>query len=226
MSTFIQDDSIQGTTTTITEVVLGGPLYAYNTNLSSLSSYSYLNINNLNNTSTTIFNNLNSLSSNSVLSINNLNNTSTTILNFLNSLSTNSILSINNLNATSTTIFNNLNSLSTNSTLSITNLNNKTNFTNLLVSGASTINSSLNITGAIVNTSATASEFKGIYFSHPLRQSHIPYLPDGNIYFRAPVIIDNELDYLSFGSRIGDNIIRLYGTGFGFGIRGATNIAL
>jgi hypothetical protein len=88
MSTFIQDDSIQGTTTTITEVVLGGPLYAYNTNLSSLSSYSYLNINNLNATSTTTFNNLNSLSTNSVLSINNLNNTSTTILNFLNSLST------------------------------------------------------------------------------------------------------------------------------------------
>ena len=48
----------------------------------------------------------------------------------------------------------NLNNLSANSTLSINNLNNtstsllnKTNFTNLLVSGASTINSSLNVSG-------------------------------------------------------------------------------
>ena len=64
-----------------------------------------------------------------------------------NSLSTNSRLLINNLNNTSTTIFNNLNSLSSGSTLSITNLNNKTNFTNLLVSNASTINSSLNVLG-------------------------------------------------------------------------------
>ena len=50
----------------------------------------------------------------------------------LNSLSTNSILSINNLNTTSTTIFN------------------KTNFTNLLVSGASTCLSSLNVVGNII----------------------------------------------------------------------------
>jgi len=121
-------------------------------NLNSLSTNSMLSINNLNNTSTTIFNNLNSLSTNSTLSINNLNNTSTTIFNNLNSLSTNSILSINNLNNTSTTIFNNLNSLSTNSTLSINNLNNKTNFTNLLVSNASTLLSSLNITGNIIGS--------------------------------------------------------------------------
>jgi len=93
-----------------------------------------LNINNLNITSTTIFNNLNSLSTNSILSINNLNNTSTTILNNLNSLSTNSILSINNLNNTSTSLFN------------------KTNFTNLLVSNASTLLSSLNITGNIIGS--------------------------------------------------------------------------
>ena len=109
---FSSDTSIQGTITLITSTPLGINLYAYNTNLSSLSSYSYLNINNLNNTATTIFYNLNNLSSNSVLSINsnntsinNLNTTSTTIFNNLNSLSTNSILSINNLNATSTTIF-------------------------------------------------------------------------------------------------------------------------
>ena len=49
--------------------------------------------------------NLNSLSTNSILSINNLNTTSTTVFNNLNSLSSNSILSINNLNATSTTLF-------------------------------------------------------------------------------------------------------------------------
>jgi hypothetical protein len=40
-----------------------------------------------------------------------------------------------------------LNSLSTNSTLSINNLNNKTNFSNLLVSNASTFRSSLNVSG-------------------------------------------------------------------------------
>ena len=64
MATFIQDDSIQGTTSSIIEIFSGIPLYAYNTNLSSLSSYSYLYLNNLNTTSTTIFNNLNSLSTN------------------------------------------------------------------------------------------------------------------------------------------------------------------
>ena len=52
----------------------------------------------------------------------------------LNSLSTNSTLSINNLNFTSTSLFN------------------KTNFTNLLVSGASTVLSSLNITGNIIGS--------------------------------------------------------------------------
>ena len=52
----------------------------------------------------------------------------------MNSLSTNSTLSINNLNATSTSIFN------------------KTNFTNLLVSNASTINSSLNVVGNIIGS--------------------------------------------------------------------------
>jgi hypothetical protein len=78
------------------------------------------------------------------------------------------------------------------------------------------------MTGALLNTSTTASEFKGIYFNHPTRITHIPYLPDNNIYFRAPLIIDHQDDYLSFGSRLGDNIIRLYGTNFGFGINGAT----
>jgi hypothetical protein len=78
------------------------------------------------------------------------------------------------------------------------------------------------MTGAIVNTSTTASDFKGIYIMHAARQSHMPYIPDGNFYFRAPVIIDNPNDYLSFGSRIGDNFLRLYGADFGFGINGGT----
>jgi len=78
------------------------------------------------------------------------------------------------------------------------------------------------MTGALINTSTTASDFKGIYIMHAARQTHIPYIPNGNIYFRAPVIIDNENDYLSFGSRIGDNIIRLYGSDFGFGINSGT----
>jgi len=56
---FNSDNSVQGTITTITATPLGINLYAYNTNLSSLSSYSTLAINNLNTTSTTIFNNLN-----------------------------------------------------------------------------------------------------------------------------------------------------------------------
>ena len=79
-------------------------VYATNSNLNSLSTNSILNINNLQSTSTTIFNNLNSFSTNSRLLISNLNATSTTIFNNLNSLSTNSSLSINNLNNTSTTI--------------------------------------------------------------------------------------------------------------------------
>jgi hypothetical protein len=121
-------------------------------NLNSLSTNSIFNINNLNATSTTIFNNLNSLSTNSTLSINNLNATSTTIFNNLNSLSTNSIININNLNATSTTIFNNLNSLSTNSILNINNLNatSTTIFNNL---NSLSTNSTLNIS----NLNATST---------------------------------------------------------------------
>ena len=55
---FSSDNSVQGTITSITSTPLGINLYAYNTNLSSLSTNSILNINNLNATSTTIFNNL------------------------------------------------------------------------------------------------------------------------------------------------------------------------
>ena len=95
MVIFIQDDSIQGTTSSIIEVFSGIPLYAYNTNLSSLSSYSYLNISNIQTTSGTIFNNLNSLSTYSNLNISNIQTTSGTIFNNLNSFSSSSILSIN-----------------------------------------------------------------------------------------------------------------------------------
>ena len=64
---FSSDNSVQGTITSITSTPLGINLYAYNTNLSSLSSYSYLNISNIQTTSGTIFNNLNSLSTNSII---------------------------------------------------------------------------------------------------------------------------------------------------------------
>ena len=58
MATFVQDDSIQGTTTIITEIAATAPVYAYTSDLNSLSTNSILGINNINATSTTIFNNL------------------------------------------------------------------------------------------------------------------------------------------------------------------------
>jgi hypothetical protein len=78
MATFVQDDSTQLTTTTISSNISTESVFALTTNVNSLSTNSILSINNLNNTSTTIFNNLNTLSTNSILSINNLYNTSTT----------------------------------------------------------------------------------------------------------------------------------------------------
>ena len=77
------DNSVQGTITSITSTPLGINLYAYNTNLSSLSTYSTLSINNLQATSTTTFNNLNSISTYSRLNITNLQATSTTTFNNL-----------------------------------------------------------------------------------------------------------------------------------------------
>jgi hypothetical protein len=59
---FNSDDSVQGTITSITSTPLGINIYAYNTDLSNLSTYSKLKIDNLKITSTTILNNLNSLS--------------------------------------------------------------------------------------------------------------------------------------------------------------------
>ena len=112
--------------------------------ISSFSAQAQLLINDLNVTSTTIFNNLNSFSTAAQLSINNLNVTSTSIFNNLNSFSTSAQLSINNLNATSTTIFN------------------KTLFSELYVVGGSTFQgattclSTLNISGAsLLNDNVT-----------------------------------------------------------------------
>ena len=83
---FTTDNSLQGITTSITSTPLStNYIYAYNTNLSSLSTGSILSINKLNATSTTLFTNLNNISTNSMLNINNLNATSTTIFTNLNS---------------------------------------------------------------------------------------------------------------------------------------------
>jgi hypothetical protein len=130
-------------------------------NLNSLSTYSNLNISNLQSTSTTIFNNLNSLSTYSNLNISNLQSTSTSIFNNLNSLSTYSYLNISNLQLTSTTIFNNLNSLSTYSNLNISNLQStSTTILNNLnsLSSCSILNvNSLNVIGtSVFNNDVTA----------------------------------------------------------------------
>ena len=76
------------------------------------------------------------------------------------------------------------------------------------------------MTGALINTSTITSEFKAIQIYHsPSKITNIPYLGDNKIYLRAPVIID--YDNLSFGSRIADNLIYLYGTNYGLGINGS-----
>ena len=74
--------------------------------MSNLTINGTLNCSSINASSTTLLTtNLNSLSTSSILSINNLNNTSTTIFTNLNSLSTNSTLSINIFNEKTTTFF-------------------------------------------------------------------------------------------------------------------------
>ena len=78
------------------------------------------------------------------------------------------------------------------------------------------------MTGALINTSSTTSEFKAIQIGHPTRTTHIPYLPNNQIYFRAPVIIDNDADFLSMGARTGNFLIKLFGEDYGFGINGYT----
>jgi hypothetical protein len=76
---FKEDYSSQGTITSFTILPLSNNLYAYNTDLSNLSTYTKLNIDNLKATSTSILNNLNSYSFYALESINSLNSTSTTI---------------------------------------------------------------------------------------------------------------------------------------------------
>ena len=113
--------------------------------MNSLSTYSSLNISNLQSTSTTIFNNLNALSTYSYLNISNVQTTSTTIFNNLNNLSTNTTLNLNNL-STNTTL--NLNNLSTNTTL---NLNNLSTNTTLNLNNLST-NTTLNLNNLSTNS--------------------------------------------------------------------------
>ena len=150
MVIFVQDNSTQLSLSSISSSVSSSSIFALNTNLNSLSTSSILSINNLNNTSTTIFNNLNSLSTNSTLSINNLNTTSTTLLGLINGHTT----QLSNINTTSTTIFNNLNNLSSQSYF----LTNYTNLSNLNVSGitklngVTTINSTLTVSTLNINS--------------------------------------------------------------------------
>ena len=97
-------------------------------NTSGLSVFTMnTNINNLNATSTTIFNNLNSISTFSKLNIDNLNATSTTLLTYINNLTNPSTLTTNNLNVSGTTKLNNSTTLISSLNVSgITTLNNYT----------------------------------------------------------------------------------------------------
>ena len=136
MVIFVQDNSTQFTTTSISTSISSPSVFALTTNLNSLSQTSTLSINNLNSTSNTIFNNLNSLSQSSTLSINNLNSTSNTIFNNLNSLSGRSFFLTN---------YTNLSALNVSGT---TRLN-----------GATTCTSSLNVAGlALLNRIATYND--------------------------------------------------------------------
>ena len=164
---FISDDSVQSTTSSISGASTSVPLFALNTDLTNLSTNSTLSLNNLNSTSTSILGYINSLSNNSTLSITNLNATSTTLLGLVNGHTT-SITNLNatsttllglvnghttaisNLNATSTTILGNLNSLSTNSILSINNINATSTTLLGLVNGHTTAISNINATSTTI----------------------------------------------------------------------------
>jgi hypothetical protein len=112
---------------------------------------------------------------------------------------------------------NNSNYVSNISNVIITNVNN-----NYLKLSGGTLTGTLNGTVINATSTTTASDFKGIYIMHATRQSHLPYLPNSQFYFRAPVNIDNDADYLSFGSRTGNFIIKLFGEDYGFGINSFT----
>jgi hypothetical protein len=195
--------------------------YASNISNVLLTNINFNNSNYASNISNIIIRNSSNYASNisNVIIINSSNyssNISNVLLTTINFNSSNYASNISNVLLTNISL-NNSNYASNISNVIITNVNN----TYLKLSGG-TLTGTLN--GPVINATSTttASEFKGIYINHAARITHIPYLPNGNIYFRAPVIIDNENDYLSFGSRTGDNIIRLYNNDFGFGINGGT----
>jgi hypothetical protein len=183
----------------------------------------------------TITNNDGYVSSNyvNILSTNNSNYTR----NASNVLQTNINTTNTNLTATNTNLTNNYyNRTSTDTLLNAKEqilsftapLTRSTNTIGISLSSYSTTGTDTNyllktggtMTGAITNTSSTASTFNYINISHSTGK--ITHMPFGNniIYLRAPVVID--FDTLSFGSRVEDFLIYLYGTDYGFGINGST----
>jgi hypothetical protein len=109
--------------------------------------------------------------------------------------------------------FNQLNSCNyiNNSTSSLTN------YTRTGLDNAYLLKTGGTMTGEITNNSSTASTFNYLNLNHAStgRLSHFPF-GDNKIYLRAPIIID--FDTLSFGSRVQDFLIYLYGADYGIGI--------
>ena len=139
--------TLNNNVTCVGNLSVNGVLYSstttnLNNNLNSISSYSNLNISNIQSTSTTIFNNLNSFSTSTILTLNNQTTTLSNLNNVVNALSGYSYLNLtNNINSLSSYSYlnisglnNNINNLSTNSILAInghttqlSNLNNNIN---------------------------------------------------------------------------------------------------
>jgi hypothetical protein len=134
--------NVSGTTTLNNSVTCLSSLNVVgDINTSGLSVFTMnSNINNLNATSTTIFNNLNLISTYSKLNIDNLNATSTTLLSYINNLTNPSTLNVNNLNVSGTTKLNN-------STTCISSLN---------VSGITTLQGNLDCGGGIAINGSNA----------------------------------------------------------------------
>ena len=158
----------------------------------SLSTYSVLNITNLQATSTTIFNNLNSLSTNSILSINNLNTTSTTIFNNLNSLSSTTILNVNNLNVSGTTRLNN-----STTCISSLNVSGVTILSNNVGIGTSDPKTLLHVNGkTLIHNGVGATPANGIYGNDGTRLilwpgavDNVPYsfgIAGGTLWYAVP----------------------------------------
>jgi hypothetical protein len=162
------------------------------------------------------FNNSNYASNISNIIIRNSSNYASNISNIIIRNSSNYASNISNVLLTNISL-NNSNYASNISNIIITNVNN----TYLKLSGGTLTGT---LTAPIINATSTtmASEFKGIFINHPARISHLPFMPNGQFYFRAPVNIDDPADYLSFGSRTGNFIIKLFGEDYGFGINSLT----